>query len=378
MSFKTVVGAIAIGLCGLQQGARAETPVGERDNTPYVMIGNLSVTEGDSGLTPFTASLTLFNRTSPLTVRITATPGTASGTDFVFSSTEVTFPGDGSAQMVSGFIVGDIEPEGDETFTLTATAAAGDAAVPHIYSSGGMIVILDDDQARASRLHIEGATILEGGPGTSQVEVRIVLEPASTSTVTVAYQSQDGTATAKADYLPVSGTLSFAPGEVLKTVTIDILGDTLPEVQERFSVVLSQPFMALLGTPRAEVVIVDDDGAGTPPDALPPTGGIDSQSDGGVVVVAVDAETPDSVLADLIERTWPDASFEALLGNDGGVVAASDSGPVALPGPDSGGVAPRTSFNSGCSCSVDAGSRPAGLLLLVGVALAAVLRRKRR
>jgi MYXO-CTERM domain-containing protein len=91
--------------------------------------------------------------------------------------------------------------------------------------------------------------------------VRVTLEPASSNTVTVAYQTQDGTATAGQDYQSASGKLTFAPGEVLKTVPIAIVGDTVFEYDETFAVVLSQPQMALLGTARADVVIANDDPA---------------------------------------------------------------------------------------------------------------------
>ena len=102
-------------------------------------------------------------------------------------------------------------------------------------------------------------TLLEGDAGTTSAEVRVLLEPASTNTVSVAYQTADGTAVAGQDYVSASGTLTFAPGEVLKTVLIPIVGDTVPESDESFSVVLSQPKMALLGAARADVVIANDD-----------------------------------------------------------------------------------------------------------------------
>jgi MYXO-CTERM domain-containing protein len=45
----------------------------------------------------------------------------------------------------------------------------------------------------------------------------------------------------------------------LKTVYVDILGDTLPEPDERFSIVLLQPSMALLGASSGDVMIANDD-----------------------------------------------------------------------------------------------------------------------
>ena len=42
---------------------------------------------------------------------------------------------------------------------------------------------------------------------------------------TVAYATSDGTATAGADYTAASGTLTFAPGQTVKTVVVAIADD---------------------------------------------------------------------------------------------------------------------------------------------------------
>ena len=347
------------------------------------------VTEGDSGLTPFTAALELlYNFSTPVTVKVTATPGTASTDDYVFDTTEVTLGTDGGPATVSGFIVGDIIPEGDEFFTLTATAVSP-SYLGYVYSTGGLITIKDDDQARASQLHVEGVSVLEGNQGTTTAEVRVVLEPASTSTVTVSYQSKDGTALAGQDYSAVSGTLTFAPGETLKTVPIDIYGDTLPESDETFSLVLSKPVMALLGASSAEVTIANDDGPVQV--GSDPSGGLaEASPDGGIVL------PPDSGTSDLVPvPPKPDAWFISDTLADLGCPACSDArplldlvDPISLPPPGTGGSAssegtggatgatgtgggsgsnsqPGAFANrSGCSCSIVSHDRPMGFVLL--------------
>jgi hypothetical protein len=239
-------------LCG-SLAAHAEVPP-----APPIQVSNVTVTEGNSGQTPFTAQVSLpYYPTAAVTVRVTATPGTADESDYVFATTELTFTGSAGPQTVTGYVLGDTNPEGNEYFTLSATTASGSPV--YLVGGYGTVTIIDDDQALASQLHVEGATLLEGNQGTTTAEVRVRLEPASSNTVTVAYQTQDITASATFDYQGVSGTLTFAPGDVLKTLSIPILGDTLPEPDESFAVVLSQPTMALLGTSRAEVVIANDD-----------------------------------------------------------------------------------------------------------------------
>ena len=46
------------------------------------------------------------------------------------------------------------------------------------------------------------------------------------------YETSDGTATAGADYTPVSGTLTFAAGETAKTVSVPVFDDAHDEGRE--------------------------------------------------------------------------------------------------------------------------------------------------
>jgi hypothetical protein len=50
-----------------------------------------------------------------------------------------------------------------------------------------------------------------------------------------------GMATADADYKSINGTLTFADGEVTKTITVSIINDNIVEPNETFQVVLSHP-----------------------------------------------------------------------------------------------------------------------------------------
>lgn len=69
----------------------------------------------------------------------------------------------------------------------------------------------------------------------------VKLRPPQTATVTVAYTTRDGGAKAGQDYTAKSGTLSFAPGETSKTVSVPVLADSAPEDDETFSLELSSP-----------------------------------------------------------------------------------------------------------------------------------------
>ena len=68
-----------------------------------------------------------------------------------------------------------------------------------------------------------------------------------THQVTVDYATRDGTAEAHKDYLPTSGTLTFEPGERVKTVEVMVLADAHDEGIETVWLELSNPVGATLG-----------------------------------------------------------------------------------------------------------------------------------
>lgn len=88
----------------------------------------------------------------------------------------------------------------------------------------------------------------------------VFLNPCSSGTVTVNFATADGTATAAdGDYDPVTGTVTFAPGETFKTISVAINGDTTDESNETFSVNLSGASGAVIGTGTGTGTISDDD-----------------------------------------------------------------------------------------------------------------------
>ena len=81
----------------------------------------------------------------------------------------------------------------------------------------------------------------------------------SAGTVTVDFAAFDGSATVPLDYLPVNGTLTFAEGETVKTFTVPIVNDALPEGDETVLLILSGATDgATLASPAfAELVLVE-------------------------------------------------------------------------------------------------------------------------
>ena len=77
--------------------------------------------------------------------------------------------------------------------------------------------------------------------------------------MTVHYATADGTATAPADYTATSGTLTFTPGQTTKQVIVPVVGDTLDEADETFTLGLTSPTNATIADGLGLGTITDDD-----------------------------------------------------------------------------------------------------------------------
>jgi hypothetical protein len=84
-------------------------------------------------------------------------------------------------------------------------------------------------------------------------------EPDLTNTITVNFNTSNGTALAGLDYASTSGTVTFEPGSLSKTITIPIIDDNLNEDKETFFVNFSNPTNAILGKTSVTGTILDND-----------------------------------------------------------------------------------------------------------------------
>lgn len=95
--------------------------------------------------------------------------------------------------------------------------------------------------------------------GVATVTLSVTRSGGSTGAASVHYATSDGSATAGSDYTAASGTLSWAAGDVAaKTIAIPIANDTIAEANETFSVTLTNPVGATLGTPNPATVTILD------------------------------------------------------------------------------------------------------------------------
>ena len=87
-----------------------------------------------------------------------------------------------------------------------------------------------------------------------------LLDAPNTGTVKVNYSTYAGTASNYSDFEPLSGDLTFAAGEMIKTVRVTLNNDTTVEAVENFTLYLSAPSAnATIADNSATATIIDND-----------------------------------------------------------------------------------------------------------------------
>jgi ribosomal protein L35AE/L33A len=232
------------------------------DDDPHLTldVSDATVTEGNSG-----------TQAATFTVYLSAASDEAVTVDYATADSSATVAG-GDYQAVSGTLIfaagetskavivpvnGDVLNEADETFLVNLSGAAN----AMIADGQGVATILNDDSVPA--LSISDVTVTEANAGTVSATFTVNLSAASGQTVTVSYATADGTAHSGSDYLAAAGNLTFAPGETSRTVTVLINGDVLNEVNETFSVNLSNPTNATIADGQGVGSILNDDATPT-------------------------------------------------------------------------------------------------------------------
>lgn len=87
--------------------------------------------------------------------------------------------------------------------------------------------------------------------------------------ITLLYSTGGGTATGGADYTAAAASVTFAPGELSKTIAVPVANDGSDEPDETFDISFSRPAGAnasILGASAATVTVVDDDAPAVPAD----------------------------------------------------------------------------------------------------------------
>ena len=196
--------------------------------------------------------------TGAVTVNYATGGGTATpGTDYTPVSGTLSFADGELTKTFNVTILDDNLYEGatPETIGLTLSSQTGDVTLG---SQKTATLTIQDNDGRPSIIPVN-LSVPEGQSGTTNAQFTVRLSNASVETISINYATADNTATAGVDYVAASGTLTFQPGELQKTIPLQINGDTVEETDERFFINFSNPVNVNFFNGNGFVTIIDDE-----------------------------------------------------------------------------------------------------------------------
>ena len=227
------------------------------DDPPEVSLGDApAVTEGGTALFPVTLNVASGRLVTVMYRTVDGTAMAGPDLDYMTTAGKLEFEAGTTRQTIAVPTSDDELSETQENFT----AELYDATESTVKDDTGQGTIRDNDPLPELSV-ADISPVPEGGTATFTV----TLNAPSGQTVTVEYETRNGTATAGSDYTAKSGELVFEPGDTEKTVSVTVLDDTVPEDPEEFTVELSSPSAARLKDHSGAVTITDDDVVGPLP-----------------------------------------------------------------------------------------------------------------
>ena len=219
-----------------------------------IRIADASIVEGDAGQQNLSFKVTWTGSkggAAPSVHYATADVTATAGIDYTTTSGTATLTNGGCrCATITVSIKGDVTTEGTEAFRIDLSSPvngtiADDQATGTIYDNEGppALIVLDTSANEAA-----GALSFTVG-----------LTNPSASTVTVDYATAAATAVDGLDYSSTSGTLTFAPGETSKSVSVTVNDDLLAEEDETLLLNLSNSSNAVIVDAAGVGSIVNDD-----------------------------------------------------------------------------------------------------------------------
>ena len=249
---------------------------------------------------------------------------------------------------------GDEEEEEEGQEHMSFMVFREDSLVNDTWADTG-VNIESGDAGVVKQLAVADAEATEGED--PSLDFVVTLAPAAAWTVTVDYATRDGTARAGSDYTHTSGSLTFAPGDTEKTVSVPVIDDTVQDTPETLTLRLSNadpPYDTTnvdWGSREHGVLVADSVATGTirntedqaEPRAVSVSDASAAEGDAAVFTVSLSAASDGEVTVDYATSDGTAAAGEDYTATSGtlafqaGEVTKTISVPVTEDAEDDGG-----------------------------------------
>jgi len=253
---------------GVNASAGNTVGIGTIANDDGVVATVAPLLEGNTGIKQMAFTVTVpVGTPDGFVVNYTTTaagvgPGFATpGVDYTSVSGSLTFTTGATSQTINVPIIGDFDTEAAETFFLDLSYA-NPVGAPPLVTPQVTGTILNDDATPV--ITVSDVTIEEGDVAVKNAIFTVNLSFPLGIAVSVDYATFSDpdaidAATPGSDYVATAGTLTFAPNQTVRTIVVPIRGDTLDELNEKFTLHLSNAVNATFTDPDPVATITDND-----------------------------------------------------------------------------------------------------------------------
>ncbi|NWQ77266.1 GPR98 protein, partial [Columbina picui] len=176
-----------------------------------------------------------------VSVKFKAMPITATaGEDYSVASSDVVLLEGETSKAVPIYIINDISPEVEESFYVQLLNQTTGGALLGSLTRAIITIEASDDPFGSFVFQITEFTVEEPEFGSVTVNLPIIRNAGTLGNVTVQWVATIDGHPADADLQVASGNVSFAPGEAIQMLLLEILADDVPEIEEIVHVELTQ------------------------------------------------------------------------------------------------------------------------------------------
>ncbi|XP_066129903.1 adhesion G-protein coupled receptor V1 [Saccopteryx bilineata] len=175
-----------------------------------------------------------------VSVKFKAVPITAiAGEDYSIASSDVVLLEGETSKAVPIYIINDIYPELEESFLVQLLNETTGGARLGALTEAIIIIEASDDPYGLFGFQITKLIVEEPEFNSVKVNLPIIRNSGTLGNVTVQWVATINGQLATGDLRVVSGNVTFAPGETIQTLLLEVLADDVPEIEEVIQVQLT-------------------------------------------------------------------------------------------------------------------------------------------
>uniref|UniRef100_A0A452QT71 Calx-beta domain-containing protein n=1 Tax=Ursus americanus TaxID=9643 RepID=A0A452QT71_URSAM len=193
-----------------------------------------------------------------VSVKFKAVPITAvAGEDYSIASSDVVLLEGETSKAVPIYIINDIYPELEESFLVQLLNETTGGAKLGALTEAIIIIEASDDPYGLFGFQITKLIVEEPEFNSVKVNLPIIRNSGTLGNVTVQWVATINGQLATGDLRVVSGNVTFAPGETIQTLLLEVLADDVPEIEEVIQVQLTDASGGgTLGLDRVASIII--------------------------------------------------------------------------------------------------------------------------